>query len=317
MATPKVERLVNLTVALLEARRPLTFADIRRRTRHYTQSDDESARRMFERDKDELRRLGVPIETRSLDAFDIDVGYTIDRRAYELPDVDLTPDEVAALAVALQVTGDEGARLGLTKLAARAPDPPGGPSAPVLATVDLGADAVDELAEAIVARRRVTFTYARPGGAAAERHLDPYAVAQRRGAWYLVGHDHARGAIRAFRLDRVIGEVRTVGDPGAYEIPSDLDIASALTGPAEEGTDVVVAVAPRATFEVELRGASPKGEHELVDGQRWPVYVLRQVSPWRAVSWLLGLGADVVVLDPPAVRDAVTTRLARFVEDVG
>jgi proteasome accessory factor B len=61
---PKVERLVNLTVALLEARRPLTFDQIKARTRFYGQDDAESARRMFERDKDELRRLGVPIETR-------------------------------------------------------------------------------------------------------------------------------------------------------------------------------------------------------------------------------------------------------------
>jgi proteasome accessory factor B len=119
---PKVERLVNLTVALLEARRPMTFAEIRRRTRFYEQDDAESARRMFERDKDELRRLGVPIEVREL-AFGDELGYLVDRGAYEVEDLDLTPEEVAALAMAVQLTGSEGEHLALTKLVARAPDP--------------------------------------------------------------------------------------------------------------------------------------------------------------------------------------------------
>lgn len=300
----KVERLVNLTVALLETRRPLTFEELRRRTRYYQQDDHESARRMFERDKDDLRRLGVPVETRSLGAFETELGYTIDRRAYELPDVDLTSDEVAALALALQLTGDEGARLGLTKLAARAPDP-SQLDAPVRARVSMAEGPLDEVAGPLVTRQAVRFGYRRVDGTTGDRTVDPYAVVQRRGSWYLVGRDHDREGVRAFRLDRVTTRIRPVGDEGAFDRPADLDPSAHVEGPDEEEVAVEVAIAPAARWEAELRGGRPTGEE--LDG--WPVYRLPAAHPWRTVTWILGLGADAVVQRPPEVRARVAAAL--------
>jgi proteasome accessory factor B len=109
MAMPAVERLVNLTIALLETRRPLTFDELRRRTGYYPQADAASARRMFERDKETLRSLGVPIETRQDFGME-DPGYLIDRRTYELRGVDLDAEEVAALALAVEMLGAGGPR---------------------------------------------------------------------------------------------------------------------------------------------------------------------------------------------------------------
>ncbi len=300
----KVERLVNLTVALLETRRPLTFEDIRQRTRYYQQDDHESARRMFERDKDDLRRLGVPVQTRSLDAFDVESGYTVDRRDYELPDVDLTSEEVASLALALQMTGDEGARLGLAKLAARAPDPARLDDL-VAARVSMGEGPLDELADPLVARQAVRFGYRRGDGSEAQRTVDPYAVVQRRGSWYLVGRDHDRDAVRAFRLDRATSRFRAIGAPGGFETPDDLDPGAHVTGPSEGEVDVLVAIAPAARWEVELRGGEPTGDtHE-----GWPVHRLPAADPIRTVSWVLGLGADAVVLAPDAIRERVVAGL--------
>ena len=155
---PKVERLVNLTIALLEARRPQSLEDLRRRTGFYDQSDRESARRMFERDKDELRRLGVPVQT-TLDPLTGEAGYVIDRADYELPDVDLTREEMAALAVALRMTGHADERLALSKLAARAPDPIGPTTSATGARVALETQAVDGVADAVVGRQPIRFTY--------------------------------------------------------------------------------------------------------------------------------------------------------------
>jgi proteasome accessory factor B len=300
--TAKVERLVNLTIALLEARRPQSLDELRRRTGYYDQADRESARRMFERDKGELRRLGVPIETVPI-GFSDELGYQVPRRAYELPDVDLTAEEVAALALAVRVTGVEGTPLALAKLAARAPDP--SPLPAPSARVVLAAEPVDAVADAVVERRTISFGYRTADGATGTRTLDPYAIVQRRAAWYLVGRDHDREAVRAFRLDRVVEPPRAVSDPGAFEVPDDLDVAAAVSGPELAGTDVTLAVGPGATWPVEVRG----GRRTDREHAGWPVYELSGLHPWRDRSWVLGLGAEVVVLDPPELRTAVVDAL--------
>jgi proteasome accessory factor B len=301
--TAKVERLVNLTVALLEARQPMTFAEIRRRTRFYEQDDAESARRMFERDKDELRRLGVPIEVREL-PYGEDVGYIVERALYEMSDVDLSPEEVAALATAVRLTGTESEQLALSKLVARAPDPAALGSPPTT-RIALRPDPVDDVAEAVVARRTLRFTYRTAAGDRAERTVDPYGIVQRRAAWYLVGRDHDRDAQRAFRLDRVEGHPRTIGEPGAFTPPDDLDMATAVSGPESVPVAVELAVAPSARWAVELRGGVETGESH----RGLPVLRVDGLDPVRDRSWLLGLGPGVVVLHPPELRAEVVARL--------
>jgi proteasome accessory factor B len=296
--TAKVERLVNLTVALLETRRPLTYRELRTRTREYQQTDPESARRQFERDKDDLRGLGVPVETVEV-AFEEEPGYRIDRRAYELPDVELAPDEVAALALAVRLAGEDTSRLALAKLAARAPDPSvlDASGAPEL---DLAVDPIgDVLADALQRHTPLRFSYRTAAGDAAARTVDPYAVVQRRGAWYLVAHDHDRAAQRVFRLDRVEGRIRTAGEPGSFTPPDDLDLGAAVAGPESERLEVVLAVAPSASWAVSSRGGVPTGE-ERDDG--WTVLRLPGIDRLRDRSWLLGLGDEVEVLAPSDLR---------------
>jgi proteasome accessory factor B len=305
--TPKVERLVNLTVALLETRRPLTFAELKQRTGFYDQDDAESARRMFERDKDDLRRLGVPVETQDV-AFGEDLGYRIPRAAYELPDVELTAQEVAALALAVRLTGSNAAALALAKLAARAPDPAGLDARPTT-RIELAPEQVDVVADAVVARVPIRFTYRTAAGEVAERTIDPYAVVRRRAAWYVVGRDHARDALRAFRLDRITDRPRSVGASGAYEVPGDLDVAAAVSGPEVEGVAAVVAVSPSHRWTVESRGGRVT---DRAHGD-WPVLALDGLDPERGLSFLLGLGADAIVLEPPELREAVRSALRRLV----
>lgn len=304
---PKVERLVNLTIALLEARRPLSLEDLRRRTGYYDQDDRESARRMFERDKDELRRLGVPVQT-EFDPLSGEAGYVVDRDDYELPDVDLDRDEMAALAVALRVTGRADERLALSKLAARAPDPVDAPTT-VGARVSLETQAVDGVADAVVGRQAIRFAYQTGAGERRDRTVDPYGVVLRRGTWYVVGRDHDREALRAFRLDRVRSRVVPVGEPGAYELPDDLDLARQVAGPTGDAVDVVLAVAPGARWAAEARGGQVVGTHE--DGR--DLVRLADVDPWRLLPWVLGFGADVEVVAPPELRQQVQARLQALV----
>lgn len=303
--TPKVERLVNLTVALLEARTPMTLAELKRRTGYYTSGDTASARRMFERDKDELRRLGVPVETRPVPHSD-EYGYLVPRGRYELPDVDLTADEVAALAVAVRLTDAGGAPLALAKLAARAPEPAELDARPST-RLELRPEPVDAVAEAVVERQPVAFDYRAADGTERRRTVDPYGVVQRRAAWYLVGRDHDRDALRAFRLDRMRSRPSPVGAPGGYEPPHDLDIARAVQGPRDDTVEAEVAVAPDASWPLMLRGGSDTGRRTR-DGRA--VWRLPDVDPVRDRSFLLGLGAGVEVLAPASLRSAVVEALS-------
>lgn len=304
----KVERLVNLTVALLDARRPLTLAQIRDRLHGYGHDDPESARRMFERDKDDLRRLGVPVETVPLDAFEAEWGYTIDPDAYAMPAVDLDAEQIAALALALQVAGDEDARVGFAKVAAGAPDPRVREVAterPAPARVDLRAEALDGIADALVDRRALRFPYRTASGEQAVRTIDPYGAVQRRGAWYLVGRDHDRDALRVFRLDRLAGPVEAWGPPGAFEVPADLDLMAATEGPESETFDARVALAPKAAWQVARRGGATTEERE--DG--WVVAEFPDVDGERFLPWVLRVGAQAEVLAPPGLRAEAARRL--------
>lgn len=307
-APAKVERLVNVTIALLEARRPLTLAELRQRTGYYDQSDVESGRRMFERDKDELRRLGVPIATREV-AFGDDVGYLIDRREYELADLDLTSDEVAALAMAVGMTGSEALRLTWARLAARAPDPSAAISPDV--TVVVGTDLVEVIADPIVTRCPVAFDYRPVGGSPARRTVDPYAVAQRRGSWYLVGRDHERGALRTFRVDRIASTVAIVGPPGSFEAPGSLNLVEALSIPDDQLTDVHLLVEPEGRWAVQARGgqAAPAAVGHQQHEAMAPM-VLRQVDARRQLNWLLGLVPHVVPTAPRGLVEQTAQALA-------
>src|SRR3954468_5057054 len=100
MSRRKTERLLNLVVCLLATRRYLTAEQIRQAVPGYPDGS-EAFKRMFERDKEELRELGIPLETGS--EGDEETGYRIQRQAYELPEIQLTPDEAAVLGLAARV----------------------------------------------------------------------------------------------------------------------------------------------------------------------------------------------------------------------
>lgn len=306
MAMPVVERLVNLTIALLEARRPLTFEEIRQRTRYYPQADVASARRMFERDKDTLRTLGIPVETRQDFGMD-DPGYLIDRQAYELRGVDLDAEEVAALAVAVEMLGGQESALALAKVAARAPDPVPVDAPPT--RFDLPVTDVDGFATAIIERRIVRFEYRTADGRSGMRTVEPFGIVRRRRAWYLVGRDRDRQGPRGFRTDRMSGEPEVLEPPGAFDVPEGLDLAAVVSGPEVETVDVRFDADPEGQWALNARGGIDEGSGR--DGTRR--MTVRGVDPMRDRAWLLGIAPDAAVLAPEDLRESLRQALRRVV----
>src|SRR6266568_4361028 len=189
----KVERLVNLVALLLDTHRPLTLDQVAELVPGY-EATGESLRRMFERDKEELRGLGVPVERGPIDPWGSEEGYFIDPNAYAMPRLDLAPDERAALALAARAwsgaAGDPSALAGLSKLDL---DPGAGPDA-LRANLDGASPLLATLIDAVTRRKRIVFTYRPPGRSPSQRQVDPYALVHRRGTWYVAGHDSCRGA---------------------------------------------------------------------------------------------------------------------------
>ena len=213
MTIDKFERLLNLITALLETTRPLTAMELQSRVPGYPDNKD-SFRRAFERDKDELREMGVPLLLESVPGVDPPIdGYRIDRSRYYLRDPGLETDELAALNLAASAVrvGDVDQSTALWKLGgvdgASSADP----------TLDVAMDALPtdpqlaSLYQACSERRTCTFLYNDK-----VRVIEPQGVSYQRGHWYLTGWDSATASERTFRVDRFSGDV-TMGKPRSFD----------------------------------------------------------------------------------------------------
>ena len=316
----RTERLVNLVICLLSTRRFLTAAQIALTVPGY-EHDPEDPRehdafqRKFERDKAELRDLGVPLETGTASVFDTEPGYRIARREYALPDIHLEPEEAAAVGIAARLWRNAGlaaaASSGLTKLRAAGVevDPTTTLGVEPVVTVD---PAFEPLTSAVRARQAVAFGYRTPeADAPAARKLQPWGVVCWRGRWYVVGHDLDRRATRCFRLSRIVGGVRRTGRPGAYELPVDVDLIEHVarwSGPVERTKQATVLVRPGRADGIR------RWAQEITAGPEGDRMVLGYADVDQFAAWLVGYGADVVVLDPPEVRDRVVERLREIAE---
>ncbi|MGR6917365.1 helix-turn-helix transcriptional regulator [[Actinomadura] parvosata] len=311
MSRRKTERLLNLVICLLATRRPLSAEQIRQAVPGYDRDGDEAFQRMFERDKNELREIGIPIDV-VRDPWEDEPGYRIERESYELPEITLEPDEAAVLGLAAQVwqraSLAEAASGALLKLRAGgvATDQPVGTGALEL-RVDTRDPAFPALWDAVRDRRVVRFDYRGAGSETVRsRTVEPWGVVSRRGRWYLAGYDRDRDAPRAFRLSRITGQVSTVGRPGAVEVPEGVDLR-AMVGFPDETTDERVAV-------VRVRQGACEGLRQLARAVRpgtegWDEAELAFADPERLAGWMASLGADVEVVEPPDAREAVIRRL--------
>jgi proteasome accessory factor B len=318
MAAKRAERLVNLVIALLGTRQYLTAARIRATVPGYEQDDgseraDEAFKRMFERDKAELREMGVPLETGRTSVFDTEDGYRIARADYELPEITLTGEEAAAVGLALRLW--ESAQLAgpahsaLVKLKAAGIDVDATRGIPLRPRLDAGEPAFEPCYAAARDRRELSFDYRRPDEEApTRRHVQPWGVVAWHGRWYLVGLDLDRQAPRQFRLSRIVGEPKPAGPPGAFEPPMDLDLGGVVAGQVG-GDERVVQVRARPGTAIGLRRhATPLGPADDGDDR----LELRTTEPGRLADEIASYGADVLVEGPADMRAAVVERLTRL-----
>ena len=317
VSSARAERLVNLVLCLLSTRQFLPAERIRQIVPGYAAArGDDAFFRMFERDKNELRELGVPLETGRRSSFDTVDGYRIARQDYELGDIDLEPDEAAAVALAARLWDSPElaapAHSALVKLRAAGVevDEDQGRVQPRVRTTE---PAFAPLLAAVRAARAVSFEHRRggPGGVMQRRTVEPWGVVSWRGRWYLVGHDRDRDAPRSFRVSRISEVVTPIGPAGAVTVPADVDLMAMVRHnvdpPAGTGTTRVWVADGRAHGLRRLARVVGRYTHGGRPGDELELD-LRNVD--TVARWLAGHGPDVAVLGPESLAVAVRANWA-------
>jgi proteasome accessory factor B len=310
MAARRAERLVNLVICLLSTRQFLSAERIRDAVPGYEPADgnpstDEAFKRMFERDKAELRDLGIPLETGRNSHFDNDEGYRITRRDYELPVIEFDPAEAAAIGLAARLWQSaalgESARSALLKLRAAGTAVQTGGSPATVPHVDSSDPSLPALLDAARVSRPVRFDYVKSGSGTAERRtLEPWGVLSWRRRWYVAGFDRDRGEARSFRLSRITGPIEGFGKAGAFERPEKVDLLELVAGrPPDTGRIARIKVTGSGAGRLR-RMAQSDIDGELTVG-------------FADTDWLAGIvasaGSSARVLEPPDLLAAVVARL--------
>ena len=312
MSKRKTERLLSLVVCLLSSQRYLTATQIRAAVPGYPDSFD-AFKRMFERDKEELRELGIPLDMGSNGPLDEELGYRIPRQRYVLPDIRLEPDEAAVLALAARVwrraelAGAAAGALLKLRAAGVEAEETGQPGIEPRLT---GEAAFGPLWEAVRDRRPVTFAYRAVGRSEPQqRRLEPWGVVNRHGRWYVAGWDRGRDAIRVFRLGRIAGAVKFCGPVGRVIVPEGTDVRELVrdwdSAPAQERT---------ALLRVRTAGGVGLRRHAVSvqpdeSAPGWDLVTTRFADLGWFADYAASFGPDVVVLDPPDLREAVIRHL--------
>ena len=308
------ERLVNLVVALMATEQGLTKDTILSSVAGYREqleagASKDALEKMFERDKESLRGLGVPIETigNRADPDDLrEARYRVPTAEYALPeDITFSPAEVALLNIAGGVWGSESlsadARSGLRKIRALGipVDEPIIGYAPRIRVRDASFAA---LQQAIEQCRVVTFAYLRPGEARPrERRVQPLALVEYEARWHVYGYDLNVDADRTFLLSRIVGEV--VATRKSFP-------AEQREGAGERALDGLRAVAARQRALLEVHPGTEAALRLDRRAQAAPqgIYV-PYVDLHVFADELASYGPEVRVVEPADLRSEVIRRL--------
>ena len=290
----KAERLLALT-SILQQGRPVTLSELREQYDLYEGNNEDSARRKFERDKAELRDLGVEIATIKYD--DIP-AYWIQRESVKKTLIRWTDEELDTLAVLTATIGDDATGAALAKLAGSSgafavDEPP--------ATIAMDLTIPGEVSEAIAEHRQLAIRYRNAEGVESERTIEPWDIRTRNGLLYIVGFDLQSDEERTFRVDRLVDEP-TLGGPADHERPD---------GPPrpvypDERFDIDAQVPASLRDDLAAAGGRVTGE-----GDDWLEVQFPQARSEPVLGWALRSGA--VIVAPPELAEEARARAERLV----
>lgn len=290
----KSERLVNLTIALLATKRYLTKSEIFRTVEGY-EGTLEAKERMFERDKDDLRGLGIDIELGSFDPlFEDEAGYRITSSAYRLDLGPLDGKDVALLSLAASAWSgaalEDESTSALVKLESIGVD-----SDVEFLSLSPRIGATDSrftaITDAIIRRANISFNYISAELSINRRELQPYALRGKAGSWFLIAYDLGKSEQRTFRLDRISGDVSVAKKGGSFSPPDLIEESQPEVRPQAR-------VLLRKGRGHQFRAIADS----IISGEEWDAVEI----PFFSEDWLLSLilwhRDDVVLVEPAHLR---------------
>ena len=310
----KIERLINLTIALLATKRYLTKSEIFNSVEGY-EGSAETKERMFERDKDDLRSLGIDIEVGSFDPlFNDEAGYRIKQEKYQMDLGEVTPVELSLLSLAAEAWQDASfedvAQKALLKLRSIGVPADDLPIIGNLHKLNDGGQDLSLLSKAISQNQLLEFLYLDADMTVSSRSVVPIALSTRTGFWYLSAVDQDVQEVRTFRIDRIEGGIDVKKGPIDFEPPTDFDPKNSLVSSTSSDVAIIdVRKGKGSSLRAMASSITNVGEWDQL---RIPIFNVRSLS-----SLLLWHGQDVYVQEPASLKELVIEQLEALVKNHG
>ena len=305
----KIERLINLTIALLATKRYLTKSEIFRTVEGY-EGSAETKERMFERDKDDLRNLGITIDVGSFDPlFNDEAGYRIKSENYQLDLGEVTPTQISLLSLAAEAWQGaafaDATQSAILKLSAI-----GVPSDPIdipglSPKLSNSSKDLEVITDAIASSDFLVFDYLSSDLDAEQRTIVPIALSNRSGFWYVSGVDQEIQEVRTFRLDRVQGDIEIRKNNSSFEFPADFDVQQIDV--TASNRQAVIDVRKGKGYALRRLATSTQDLGEW-DQIKVPIHSVRSLS-----AEILWHGVDVFVHEPTDLREYIVEQLHSLV----
>ena len=265
---------------------------------------------MFERDKEELRNLGIEIEVGSFDPlFEDEVGYRIRPEKYQMQTSSLSVNQLSLISLATQMW--QGAVLSskansaLVKLKSLGIESDSEGLALTAQSVDVSDENLTHIIDAISARRTISFAYTNRDAVLEERALEPYGVGTKNGYWYVAGNDLVKKEVRLFRLDRFSSTVKEQGRASSYEIPSDFSMSDLLKSQARNQRC-------RLKLRTDKAYSLRRFATAIASEDDWDIVDYSYASIDQLLRDLLWHGDDVLLVEPSDLCEKVADSLARI-----
>ena len=301
MSAQKTERLINLTLALLATKRHLTKSEIFKAVAGYSGSP-ETMERMFERDKDELRSLGIEIEVKGIDPlFEDEQGYLIRSETFQLSENEFSKEELLYLTMAANLWHDSAlgsdSKAALLKIQSLSgPIESDAVNTPAVRDSESAA-LLSSAFEAVDTEQLIKFGYK-----GKERTAQPFGLYTRDGFWYLVAREETE--IKSFKLLRIEGKIVKEGKAGSFKKPPEFDLIKFLSNSRSE-QEILAQVYVRKEQAHVLR--SKYSAREI--NEEWDLMSIPYIYEQEIIETILWYGANIIVNSPASLRSEVISRL--------
>ena len=301
MSAQKTERLINLTLALLATKRHLTKSEIFKAVAGYSGSP-ETMERMFERDKDELRSLGIEIEVKGIDPlFEDEQGYLIRSETFQLSENEFTKEELLYLTMAANLWHDSAlgsdSKAALLKIQSLSgPIESDAVNTPAVRDSESAA-LLSAAFEAVDNEQLIKFGYK-----GKERTTQPFGLYTRDGFWYLVAREEDE--IKSFKLLRIEGKIVKEGRAGSFKKPPEFDLIKFLSNSRSE-QEILAKVYVRKEQANVLR--SKYSAKEI--NEEWDLMSIPYIYEQEIIETILWYGTNIIVDSPASLRSEVISRL--------